>query len=92
MFRNMAMRIECLFGECACGMHSGLHSRAKCDKCGHAACWHRLDDSQFASSRSMVRRPVYEHVYEARLQPVAPPLPLPSARRYYIVDIYGNVY
>lgn len=95
MLHIMVMRVECLFGECACGMHNGIHSRAKCDKCGHAACWHRLDNSQFASPRPMVRRPIYEHAYEAHIQPLAPPLPLPSARCYvdsikYIHYAYHN--
>ena len=82
------MRVECEFGTCTCDMHEGLHSRAKCDKCGHAACWHRLDRSQFASSRSMVRRPTYEYIYEAYIQPFVPPLPVISARQRFGTKYY----
>lgn len=86
--QKRTMRVECEFGRCGCTMHKGIHERAKCSTCGHAACWHRLDQSQFASNRDMVRRPVYEYIYEARVQPMVPSLPLDSYRQHSVYHTY----
>lgn len=71
------MRAECQFESCSCTKHVG-HPDQICGICQHGACWHRLDTSQFKSSRVTARRPCYYRVPVVtvfRPLPEVPPLP-----------------
>ena len=75
MYTNMS-RIQCEFRACPCRKHVG-HPRHICGICMHAACWHKIDRTQFESTRAIVHKPVYckrIHIFSPRM-PEVPPLP-----------------
>lgn len=66
-------RLHCLFNTCSCTKHVG-YNEGLCGHCMHAACWHKLDLTQFDSVRVGARVPVYSTQYISIL-PEVPPLP-----------------
>jgi hypothetical protein len=71
------MRVECQYRSCSCTKHIG-HTYEICGQCQHGACWHRLDTSQFKSSRAPARRALYYNIVsipESMQLPEVPPLP-----------------
>ena len=65
-------RLHCLFNNCTCSKHVG-HPENLCGHCTHAACWHKLDLTQFHSVRASARVPMY-YRYMSTL-PEVPALP-----------------
>ena len=76
------MRGECQFKSCPCRKHVGPPDQL-CGICQHGACWHRLDTSQFKSTRAAARRALYyiePIVTIFRPLPEVPPLPEDTPR------------
>lgn len=67
------MRLYCEFLGCPCSQHVGGRD-SRCSNCGHGSCWHKRANTQFNSSRSTARRPLYMMVIIPTL-PEVPPLP-----------------
>lgn len=77
-------RLHCEFGSCTCRKHVGPPDTL-CGICTHAACWHKLDTTQFQSPRLPARRPKYYHnsVIEINMfLPEVPPLPESSDEEF----------
>jgi hypothetical protein len=59
------VRSTCEFSVCRCLVHRyiyNINGIETCANCGHGSCWHKLVDSsksQFVSSRSCTRTPIY---------------------------------
>jgi hypothetical protein len=71
------MRLECEFKNCPCYKHIGRPG-VPCGICGHGACWHRVDLTQFESPRASARKPRYipsTITIFVPLLPQVPPLP-----------------
>ncbi len=69
-------RTQCEFRGCPCRKHVGGPNQI-CGICMHAACWHKIDKTQFKSTRPAARKPVYfaESVIRTPKMPQVPPLP-----------------
>ena len=57
-----------------CCKHVG-HPDTPCGICGHGACWHRLDISQFDSPRDSAHKPRYIPLAIAIFVPTLPQVP-----------------
>lgn len=64
------MRLECIFCK-SCRRHVGPVSE-QCRNCGHGACWHTLNTTQFHSDRPYAAVALYNW---ERVLPQVPPLP-----------------
>jgi len=72
--KNQKMRLECEFSNCSCCKHVGAPD-TPCGICGHGACWHHLDTSQFDSPRDSAHKPRYIPVTIAIFVPTLPQVP-----------------
>ena len=64
-------RIQCEFRGCPCRKHIGGPNQI-CGICMHAACWHKIDTTQFKSTRMTAHKPQY---FVEPIMPQVPPLP-----------------
>lgn len=67
------MRLHCEFCSICPKFIADSIDKTRCQYCGHAACWHKNDTTQFNSCRESAHKAIYEI---SRLLPEVPPLPL----------------